>query len=359
MKKTLSLLLLLAATPAVAQTYSVSGVAPADAKVVYLRNDEAPRGTEPDSIVVPADRNFRFAGNCEGKLFARVYTSRAKMDAIPVVLDGDVVVDFSSNTMAGTAENDALCKAYALLQSDFEAMAAINSEAEELQRSGRASRETFAPLVERYSKVSEGLAAKVCEVSQNNQDKKFPAMLLIDVYNDIPRSSFIAWTDANAAFMGTSMMARLKRQIDGWRLQQPGMMFTDLEEYDPSGKPHKLSEYVGKGNYVLVDFWASWCGPCMQEMPNVKAAYEKYHPKGFDIVGLSFDNDKKAWTEAIKNMKMTWHHLSDLKGWETIAAKTYGVNSIPATLLIGPDGKIVESGLRGEKLQAKLKEIYE
>ena len=137
-----------------------------------------------------------------------------------------------------------------------------------------------------------------------------------------------------------------------------GQQFTDLEEPDTDGKMHKLSEYVGKGKWVLVDFWASWCGPCMQEMPNVVAAYEKYHAKGFDVVGLSFDNKKEPWLKAIADKNMPWTHLSDLKGWRTVASEVYGVNSIPDNLLIDPQGKIIARGLRAQGLQDKLKEIF-
>ena len=114
---------------------------------------------------------------------------------------------------------------------------------------------------------------------------------------------------------------------------------------------------VVNGDYVLVDFWASWCGPCRAENPNVVEAYNKYHDKGFNVFGVSFDKDHDKWVEAIAKDNLTWPHVSDLKYWSCEAGKLYGVQSIPHNLLLDKDGIIIAKNLRGEDLQNKLAEL--
>jgi peroxiredoxin len=134
-----------------------------------------------------------------------------------------------------------------------------------------------------------------------------------------------------------------------------GNMAPDFTLPDTEGKPVSLSSY--KGKYVLVDFWASWCGPCRGENPNVVANYNKYKSKNFTVLGVSLDENKTAWLAAIKKDKLTWTHISDLKYWSNAAAQLYGVQSIPFNVLLDPTGKIIATDLRDEDLGKKLESV--
>ena len=136
-----------------------------------------------------------------------------------------------------------------------------------------------------------------------------------------------------------------------------GKQFLDVEEPDIDGNVRRLSDYAGQGKWVLVNFWASWCCTCKWEMPTVVAAYKKYHDKGLEIVGLSFDGERDAWVRAIESWDMPWIHLSDLRLCRSEAGKIYDVRSYPDNVLIDPDGIIVARGLFGDELEEFLSKI--
>ncbi|HKO79378.1 MAG TPA: TlpA disulfide reductase family protein, partial [Chitinophagaceae bacterium] len=149
----------------------------------------------------------------------------------------------------------------------------------------------------------------------------------------------------------------LTETIAETKVNAVGSMATDFTQTDTSGVPVSLSSFRGK--YVLLDFWASWCGPCRQENPNVVANYQKFSPKNFTVLGVSLDRpgQKDKWLQAIYKDNLTWTHVSDLQFWNNAVAQQYRVQGIPQNFLIGPDGKIIAKNLRGQALEQKLCEV--
>lgn len=136
-----------------------------------------------------------------------------------------------------------------------------------------------------------------------------------------------------------------------------GKQAPDFLLNDPDGNPVQFSDHLGKEQYLLLDFWASWCGPCRRENPHLVKAYQTYHDKGFDIFAVSLDKNRDSWLAAIEKDSLTWTHVSDLAHWDSAPAKLYGVRGIPANFLIDRDGIIVAKNLRGDELQETLNNL--
>ena len=209
----------------------------------------------------------------------------------------------------------------------------------------------------KYDEFSEKITRAICNYILAHMDQKMSAKYTFDNrYNlsEEQQSEIIAQADSTfKAFPGIDkMMSRLEILKN----VAVGKQFVDFEMADPKGEVHKLSEFVGNGKVVLIDFWASWCPPCRKETPHLVELYKQYKNKGFEIVGISLDSKADAWAKGVKDLNITWRQLSDLKGWQNAGAALYGVNSIPHTVLVDKDGTIIAKNIHGEEIDAKLQE---
>jgi len=198
-------------------------------------------------------------------------------------------------------------------------------------------------LVSNVVQKNSGSLAALVGIQQLNPDD------YMDLYKKV-------YADLSAKFPGSKYLVNLKKNVESYSKMTGGSVAPDFTLTTNEGKPFALSSL--KGKIVLIDFWASWCGPCRKENPNVINVYKKYHPKGFEILAVSLDDKQEKWLEAIAKDGLPWYHVSDLKGWESDVAKLYGVDAIPFTVLLDKEGKIIAKGLRGKNLEAKLEELF-
>ena len=339
--------------------YSIKGAGLEDGALVRLV--DAITSETVDSAVV-AGGVFELKGKADKEAFINLSAEGSNW-TFPLFIDGKpVAVNFADHSVDGSDLNEKLSEAD--IKTD-DLMREYNAFVEELMDLPEA--EQMAKMPE-YEKWYEKLGDSFLDVVEENMDNLVPVAFIRNIRSLKGPEKFNELLDSDAPFAKHPYVLDLKRRIDESEAKQKeaeekkqaivGQKFLDLEEADPDGNLHKLSEYVGQGKWVLVDFWASWCGPCKAEMPNVVNAYKKYHNKGFEVVGLSFDREKEPWVKAITEWEMPWIHLSDLKYWQTVASEVYNVNSIPDNLLIDPEGTVVARCLRGDALEAKLAEIF-
>lgn len=213
------------------------------------------------------------------------------------------------------------------------------------------------PLIAKAEACSKARIELFWQMLDKFKHTKFPARYVPEVMWNLRYDDLVKVMDPSTGYYSEKEMSYPRTYFENLSKRKPGSTVKELTMTDINGKAVRLTDYVGHGKYVLVDFWASWCGPCRQEMPNVVEAYRKYGGKQFEIVGVSFDSKAESWKSAVKELGMTWPQMSDLKGWKSVAAGVYGIQSIPASILFDPKGVVVDIDLRGNLLQEKLAQL--
>ena len=344
-----------AAAAAQGDSVTIQGTAPAGTTAVYWFADD--KGRNVDSVAVE-NGNFSLKLEKGAASFATFVIGRGNTFAVAV--DGaPTKVDLAGKKVEGSALNgkfaDIQGRLSAYTTQQMEIYAGVQAVAQDSSQAAKAAVEKAMARIDSLEKAE---MAELMAFCKSNNDNILPAYYLGLYYYMFGYDDLKELLSPSSAAYALPMAEAVKKHMAALAKRQPGADFTDLEMADMQGNPVKLSQWVGKGGYVLVDFWASWCGPCRAEMPNVVANYEKYKGKGFNVVGVSFDNNAEAWKKSVADLGMEWPQMSDLKGWACAAHEAYGVNSIPSSVLVGPDGKIVAADLRAEALGSKLKEIY-
>jgi len=208
----------------------------------------------------------------------------------------------------------------------------------------------------RYSELSSAKETTIANwILSNPGSYVAPFVIALNYLNDpkveILQPLYDPLTEAaKSSYYGKSVGETVKRL----GVTKIGSVAPGFSQEDPNGIPITLESF--RGRYVLLDFWASWCGPCRQENPNLVRTYEKFKDR-MAILGISLDNKKEPWLKAINDDRLTWAQVSDLKGWANTVAGQYGVKSIPANFLLDPEGRIIAKGLRGPQLERKLSEL--
>ena len=354
-----------------AQTYTIKGsvaLPELEGKKVYLICGENLFSKTPkmDSTVI-AKGKYTFKGVVKEPYYYNIYINPADREnvvyAVFVLENRDFTIhtDKNRNTLvsvSGSEYNDVFNKYTAEKEALRKRMYSAFNTLDEAKKSGKITPELEKSLSGDIEKSRDELAKFTFDFVKNNINN--PGAWS-ELHNTALSLSVEEQKELIAGATGRTLTipeySAIKERISTLEKTAVGQPFVDFKMFDVNEKDVSLSDFAGKGKYLLIDFWASWCGPCRAEMPALLATYAKYKDQGFEVVGVSLDGKKDSWLKSINTLKLPWPQMSDLKGWECEGAKLYGVTGIPHTVLLDRNGIIIARGLRGEDLDKKLEEL--
>lgn len=328
-------------------------------KVILTTLDDSGKYTAVDSADV-TDGTFTLTGTVSGPQEARMTVEGKRGIPMFFLENGAITISGKADsltgvTISGSSTQDIFTGINEKLQEVGKEMQPLYAAYREAQSKNDAAK--IAEIQAKANTISEKQQAVIQTAAKENTGNAIgPYYLYRQLQYDLSLAELKDWV---AKFSGdarkTIYYDLLQKRIAALETVDVGQVAPDFEMENPDGKMIKLSDFRGK--YLLIDFWASWCGPCRRENPNVVKLYKEVQGKDFDILGVSLDNSREAWLKAIKDDGLVWNHVSDVKGWDNRVAKLYGVNSIPHTVLLDKDGVIIANNLRGEALRDKVKEL--
>ncbi|GAA4386094.1 TlpA disulfide reductase family protein [Hymenobacter koreensis] len=334
--------------------------APAGTKV-YLSELTETQFVSRDTAATDAQGRFKFKGSVTETGLYQVKVNEANQvllaldNKTKVQLTGDAQKLGTDYTVKGSKDSEMLQQVTRTMNQSRKSLESLNAR---FQANGQAGREDSMKIIEQqFYKAQAYSTASLKKLMLQNPKSVVSAFVMTNLVNPDENFGFAdsLATGLKASIPNSRYTKALVAKLEPLRKTAVGTVAPDINLATPDGKTVSLSSL--RGQYVLLDFWASWCGPCRQENPNVVRTFNKYKDKNFTVYGVSLDQDKGKWEKAIQADGLTWTHVSDLKGWQSAAGQAYGVTGIPMNFLLDPQGKIIAKNLRGEQLEARLAKV--